>query len=287
MMETTLGVDVIGVVSPAAVQAVAATSSGRVGLLADRRHRPAVARTPRRSSRSIRTSTSSRSPCHDLAETIQRGFPFDEELVETVRGYCQPLREAAVDTVILGSTHYPLVRPIIQRMLGRGVELITSGGPLSRQVDHVLGSRGLGNPREGEGDYRFLCTGEVPPFKELGTRFLQMPLGEVEQGRAARGGARLMARERSHGRAADELRPIDVEPGIRPQRHRVGAVLGRRDPGHLHGLDRRLGAEVAGRQGPRLAHRRSTGCSPPRRASASSATSRAGAPTGARSRSSA
>jgi glutamate racemase len=179
MMETTLGVDVIGVVSPAAVQAVAATRSGRVGLLAtDVTVRSGayaeaiVAIDPHVDLVSV--------PCHDLAETIQRGFPFDEALVETVRGYCQPLREAGVDTVILGSTHYPLVRPIIQRMLGRGVELITSGGPLSRQVDHVLGSRGLGNPREGEGDYRFLCTGEVTPFKELGTRFLQMPLGEVE-----------------------------------------------------------------------------------------------------------
>jgi glutamate racemase len=180
MMETTLGVDVIGVVSPAAVQAVAATRNGRVGLLAtDVTVRSGayveaiVAIDPHVDLVSV--------PCHDLAETIQRGFPFDEELVETVRGYCQPLREAGVDTVILGSTHYPLVRPIIQRMLGREVELITSCGPLSRQVDHVLGSRGLGNPREGEGDYRFLCTGEVPPFKELGTRFLQMPLGEVEQ----------------------------------------------------------------------------------------------------------
>ena len=46
------------------------------------------------------------------AETI------DEQLVEEVRGYCAPLREAGVDTVILGCTHYPLVRPIIQRMLG-------------------------------------------------------------------------------------------------------------------------------------------------------------------------
>jgi glutamate racemase len=148
MMETTLGVDVIGVVSPAAVQAVAATRNGRVGLLA--------------------------------TDVTVRSGAYDEAVVETVRGYCRPLREAGVDTVILGSTHYPLVRPMIQRMLGREVDLITSGGPLSRQVDHVLGSRGLGNPHEGEGDYRFLCTGDVPAFKELGTRFLQMPLGEVE-----------------------------------------------------------------------------------------------------------
>ncbi len=179
MMETTLGVDVIGVVSPAAVQAVAATNNGRVGLLATEATFRSGAYADAINAIDPHVELTS-IPCPDLAELIQRGFPYEEEVVETVRGYCAPLREAGVDTVILGSTHYPLVRPMIQRMLGRGVELITSGGPLSRQVDHVLGSRGLGNEREGEGDYRFLCTGDVEHFREVGSRFLQMPLGEVE-----------------------------------------------------------------------------------------------------------
>ncbi|MDX6697632.1 MAG: glutamate racemase [Solirubrobacteraceae bacterium] len=179
MMQTTLGVDVIGVVAPAAVHAVAASRNGRVGLLATdvtvrsgAYPRVIAAIDPHVQLTSV--------PCHDLAEAIQRGFPMNEELVETVRGYCAPLREAGVDTVVLGSTHYPLVRPMIQRVLGRGVELIASGVPVSRQVDHVLGSRGLASPREGEGDYRFLCTGDPARFSELGTRFLQMPLHEVE-----------------------------------------------------------------------------------------------------------
>ena len=179
MMHTTLGVDVIGVVAPAAVHAVAATRNGRVGLLAtdvtvrSGAYDHAVAAIdPHVQLTSV--------PCHDLAEIIQRGFPASEELVDTVRGYCAPLREAGVDTVVLGSTHYPLVRSVIQRTLGRDVGLITSGIPLSRQVDHVLGSRGLGSPRKGEGDYRFLCTGDVEAFRQVGANFLQMPLGEVE-----------------------------------------------------------------------------------------------------------
>jgi glutamate racemase len=80
-------------------------------------------------------------------------------------------------------------------MLGRNVELITSGAPLARQVEHVLGARGLAHPRgdamggDGagaaaapivEGDYRFLCTGDAGNFRALGSRFLQLPLGPVE-----------------------------------------------------------------------------------------------------------
>jgi glutamate racemase len=97
-----------------------------------------------------------------------------------VRGYCAPLRAAEVDTVILGCTHYPLVRPIIQRMLGPDAAIVTSGAPLARQVEHVLGARGLDSPGRGEGAYGFLCTGKPAPFRAQGTRFLQLPIGTVE-----------------------------------------------------------------------------------------------------------
>ncbi len=178
MMETTINVDVLGVVQPGAVQAVAATHTGRVGLLAT----PATV-----ASGAYARAIAAADPfveltsvaCPDLTTIIEGGFPFDQRVVDTVRDYCAPLREARVDTVILGCTHYPLVRPMLQRMLGRGVEIIASGAPLARQVEHVLGSRGLGNPGSGEGDYRFLCTGDVAGFRALGTRFLQLPLGEV------------------------------------------------------------------------------------------------------------
>jgi glutamate racemase len=117
--------------------------------------------------------------CPDLAPIIQGGFPFDDDVVETVRSYCTPLREAQVDTVILGCTHYPLVAPMLQRILGRGVTLVSSGTGVARSVERALASRGLLNPRLGEGSYRFRCTAEVDSFRALGTRFLQMPLGEV------------------------------------------------------------------------------------------------------------
>ncbi len=178
MLETTLGIDVLSVVRPEAARAVAATRNGRIGLLATaatvrtRAYEEAVKRVD-----SYVQLTSV--PCPDLAPIIQGGFPFDEKVVETAKAYCAPLREAGVDTVILGCTHYPLVRPLLQRHLGRGVTMVTSGEALARQVEHALSSRGLANPRTGEGDYRFLTTGDPDEFRAHGTRFLQMPLGDV------------------------------------------------------------------------------------------------------------
>jgi glutamate racemase len=96
-----------------------------------------------------------------------------------VRSYCAPLRSADVDTVILGSTHYPLCAPILQRLLGRGVKLVSAGAGVARSAERALAGRELRNPRLDEGSYRFMTTGDPTAFKALGTRFLQMPLGEV------------------------------------------------------------------------------------------------------------
>jgi glutamate racemase len=172
-------IDVIGVVSPESQAAVVATRSGRVGLLAT----PATV-----ASKAYEQALRQADPhiqlhavaCPDLAPIIQAGFPFDEHLVDTVRGYTRPLKEAGVDTVILGCTHYPLVRPMLQRMLGPEVTLITPGAAIARRVECALSARDLGSPNLQEGDYRFLCTADVESFKALGTRFLQLPLGDVE-----------------------------------------------------------------------------------------------------------
>ena len=179
MMETTLGVDVLAVVRPEAVQAVAATRNGRIGLLATTATVASGAYTEALAAVDPHVELVAVA-CPDLAPMVQQGSAFDASVVETVRGYVAPLRAAGADTVILGCTHFPLVRPLLQRMLGRGVEIVTSGHALARQVEHALRTRGLANPRSGEGDYRFLCTGDVATFRALGTRFLQLPLGDVE-----------------------------------------------------------------------------------------------------------
>jgi glutamate racemase len=116
----------------------------------------------------------------DLAPIIQNGFPFDQSVVDTVRSYCEPLKGAGVDTVILGCTHFPLVAPMLQRILGRDVRLVTAGHALAATAQRHLQTAGIATEGTGEGAYRFLCTADVASFRELGTRFLQMPLGEVE-----------------------------------------------------------------------------------------------------------
>jgi glutamate racemase len=173
------GVEVVPVVAPQAEIAAAITASGRVGVLATPNTvaSGAYRRALEAQGRALAV-TEVEAP--DLAPFIQDGSPFDTGVMEMARGYCAPLKQAEVDTLILGCTHYPLVAPMLQRILGRDVRLVSGGHAVAAAVQRTLEARGLARARDGEGEYRFLCTGEVDAFRDLGTRFLQMPLGEVD-----------------------------------------------------------------------------------------------------------
>ena len=173
------GIEVVAVIEPEAEIAAAITETGRVGVLAT----PATVEGGaylRALGAQRRGLTVTEVEAPDLAAIIQRGFPFSEAVVEKVRSYCAPLHAADVDTVILGCTHYPLVAPLLQRILGRDVRLVTAGHALAATAQRILEGRGLASGNREEGTYRFLCTGDPESFRTLGTRFLQLPLGEVE-----------------------------------------------------------------------------------------------------------
>jgi glutamate racemase len=174
------GVEVVPVVEPQAEIAAAITDTGRVGVLATPNtvESGAYRRVLEEQGRALEV-TEVEAP--ELAPFIQDGSSFDEAVVEMARAYCAPLRRAEVDTLILGCTHYPLVAPMLQRILGRDVRLVSGGHAVAAAAQRALESRGLARPLGEEGTYRFLCTGDTASFRELGTRFLQMPLGEVEQ----------------------------------------------------------------------------------------------------------
>ena len=173
-------VDVVSVVEPESEIAAAITDSGRVGVLATLAtvEGGAYLRSLATQHREL-TVTQVAAP--DLAAIIQRGFPFSEEVVAQVRSYCVPLQKAEVDTVILGCTHYPLVRPLLQRILGRDVRLVTAGHAVAATVERILAGRGLTTAQTGEGTYEFVCTDDPVAFQELGTRFLQLPIQKVER----------------------------------------------------------------------------------------------------------
>ena len=145
------GVEVVPVVEPQAEIAAAITASGRVGVLATPNtvESGAYRRALEAQGRALEV-TEVEAP--DLAPFIQDGSPFDEAVMEMARAYCAPLQRADVDTLILGCTHYPLVAPMLQRILGRDVRLVSGGHAVAAAVQRTLESAGIARERDGEGD---------------------------------------------------------------------------------------------------------------------------------------
>jgi glutamate racemase len=176
-LQESLDVPVIGVITPEAHAAVQATRNRRIGLLATQ-------------------ATVSSCRYETLVRTLDAGVRFTavaapklvplieagEHTVDAVREYAEPIRAAGCDTVILGCTHYPLIRPVFQRVFGRGVTLVFSADETAREVAETLARKGIEHdPSRGEGAYRFLTTGEPDAFRTQGERFLQLPIEQVER----------------------------------------------------------------------------------------------------------
>jgi glutamate racemase len=174
------GVEVVPVVEPQAEIAAAITASGRVGVLATPNTvaSGAYRRALEAQGRALEV-TEVEAP--RLAPFIQEGSPFDEQVMVMARTYCAPLKQAEIDTLILGCTHYPLVAPMLQRILGRDVRLVAGGHAVAAAVQRTLEGAGIAREGSEEGRYDFLCSGDPEAFQAIGTRFLQMPLGEVER----------------------------------------------------------------------------------------------------------
>jgi glutamate racemase len=174
-LQESLAVPVIGVITPEAHAAVQATRNRRIGLLATQ-----ATVTAGRYDRLVRTLDAgvrfTAVACPKLVPLIEAG----EQTVDAVREYAEPLKDAGCDTVILGCTHYPMIKPVLQRVFGRDVTLVFSADETAREAAETLARKRIENATGREGEYRFLTTGDPAAFRAQGERFLQLPLGRVD-----------------------------------------------------------------------------------------------------------
>ena len=179
LLQERLTVPIVGVLAPEAHAAVQATRNRRIGVMATE---ATVA-----SGRYTEAVHALDAGAHVVATACPRLVPLIEaaaatdDIDATVREYARPLKEAGVDTVILGCTHYPLIRPVLERVFGRGTALVFSAEETAREVVETLERKGGANDPAREGSVRFLTTGPPQEFRALGERFLQLPIAAVER----------------------------------------------------------------------------------------------------------
>jgi glutamate racemase len=172
-------VPVIEVVHPAVRRAVAATRTGRVGVIGTAAtitsgaYEDAFAAAPQVDLTTI--------ACPRFVEFVEAGITGGDELIAVAGDYLEPMREAGVDTLVLGCTHYPLLTGVISYVMGEDVTLVSSAEETAKDVYGTLVRHDLlRDARLPEPVHQFMATGDPEDFQRLGRRFLGPEIGRVE-----------------------------------------------------------------------------------------------------------
>ena len=179
------GLPVVEVILPAARRAVAASRTGRIGVIgtkatiASRSYEDAFAIAPR--------LQLTMRPCPRFVEFVEAGVTSGPEVLAVAHEYLDPVRDAGVDTLVLGCTHYPLLTGVISYVMGEDVTLVSSAEETAKDVYRTLVAHGLERPdAAGTPRHRFLATGDSASFEHLARRFLGPEVGAVEAAVALR-----------------------------------------------------------------------------------------------------
>lgn len=175
-------IPVVEVIQPAVRRAVAATRTGKIGVIGTRAtidsqaYLDAFAAAPQLEITSI--------ACPLFVEYVERGETSGEAITEVAREYLKPMIEARVDTLVLGCTHYPLLTGVISYVMGNGVSLVSSAEETAKDLYRVLVEGSLLHSQAGEpSTHTFLATGDAAAFETLARRFLGPEVGSVQHWR--------------------------------------------------------------------------------------------------------
>ena len=162
-------VPVVEVILPATRRAVAATRSGRIGVISTRATADSQAYDDAFAAAPQVTLTTQ--ACPRFVEFVEQGVTGGPDLIAAAHEYLDPLVAADVDTLVLGCTHYPLLTGVISYVMGDGVTLVSSAEECAKDVYKMLVRSEL-ERAGGEPTYSFVTTGSPDEFETIGRRFL-------------------------------------------------------------------------------------------------------------------
>jgi len=120
-------------------------------------------------------------PCSLFVQLAEDGW-IDNKVTELVcREYLNPLKNKNIDTVILGCTHYPVLKKSIQKTLGNKIKLIDSGHETAKEVKSILNKKNLTNNTNKKGTHKFFVTDFPNKFKEISETFLSKKISDVKK----------------------------------------------------------------------------------------------------------
>lgn len=173
-------IPIIGVIEPGSKSAVKSTKNCRIGVIGTEgtikssSYSRAISRLRSNSSVFLKA-------CPLFVPLVEEGWICHPITEQVAREYLNPLLENRIDTLVLGCTHYPLIKDTIQKVVGEGISLIDSASATAEEVASVLTQRGLAANNKRRAKYRFFVSDSPDKFRHTGELFLKYPITHVKK----------------------------------------------------------------------------------------------------------
>ncbi len=173
------GIPVVEVIQPAVRRAVASTRNRKIGVIGT-----SATITSRAYDDAFAAAVDlqiTSAACPRFVEFVEQGITSGPELMKAAEEYLGPIREAGVDTLVLGCTHYPLLTGAISYVMGEDVTLVSSAEETAKDVYRTLVAHNLQRSAKSAPTLTFKATGDAESFEKLARRFLGPEVTKVEE----------------------------------------------------------------------------------------------------------
>jgi len=170
----------MGVIEPGSKAAVKATVNGRIGVIgtAGTIRSESYTKAIQKIDKKIKVFAY---PCPLFVSLAEEGYMNKKATFLIAEEYLTPLRKQKIDTLVLGCTHYPLLKKVISQVMGEDVTLIDSAEETALEVKRVLEEKNLINPCASDPSYKFYVSDFPEKFIQIGERFLGEKIKEVKK----------------------------------------------------------------------------------------------------------
>lgn len=171
-------VPVLGVIEPGARAAAKVTKSGIIGVIGTERtiKSKAYVRAIHKIKGDIEIHSKA---CPLFVPLVEEGWLDNKATFYTAETYLEPLKQEKIDTLVLACTHYPLLKPTLQAVMGENVRLVDSAFETAKEVRYILKKTGMERDEETPPAYRYFVSDNPAKFIEVGEKFLRRPIDPI------------------------------------------------------------------------------------------------------------
>lgn len=171
LLRETFDIPIVGVIEPGAKKAVMVTQNKRIGVIATQAtiNSEKYVKTIKRLDESMKVSAKA---CPLFVPLVEEGWFDKRYTLDIAKEYLADLKKTNIDTLILGCTHYPLLKSILSKTMGRKVTLVDSAQEVAQDVNRVLKALGLNRENKRKPKYKFLVSDKPQEFKKIARIFL-------------------------------------------------------------------------------------------------------------------